>query len=244
MLNLIIYQPGFAGHFLETLLSIDTSTTFLKPASVIIDDTVSNRLEYYSFDNSYDYTSWRQFHHERQLFISNCLVSHNNSNRYKCIHGVHPIEYVNLIKPSLNCEYRLFIVDLSYNYFNDFWLLESRRKFNNFPILRVDEQKINQSIIDNEPITSNICLDKFLNPDTWINEYLRLCELFNVESNVHNATSLYQSWYDIRVAPIQEDFNELTEEEKETYSQYRKLVENNKSVIIKGTKIKIPGWIE
>ena len=213
----IIYQPGFAGHFLSYLLTLDSSTLFLKPLSVQLEDTPENRLKFYSFNNTSQYDHWHKFHAARNV---NTVLP--NPKGLKSITSMHPLGFDPLVEYN-----KLFIVNLTYNDFNNFWLNETKKNWFNFPILRKYEFEREISLRKEYPLIE-ISLDKFLNPTTWIEEYQKISNLLNLPILLDLATELYNSWYTVRVLPYVDQFTALTDDQKIMHRTARLALEENK----------------
>jgi hypothetical protein len=215
--NIIIYQPGYGGTFLQYLFSLDRTTA---PYG----SNVTNRLEIYSFDHAQKYTTWEQFHYN----YTNINTVDLNDNRYSTSTiAIHPTEFYQsnqLIAKSQEVNTTVYIADLSWTDFNNFWLVRFKEKGNGYPNLRpqeiVQEDQIRTRY---DPISINI--DAFLDPTTWSAEYLRINSSMGLTPQLESAEKLYESWYKQRVEPFRQEFNQLTIKEIETYSHRRILTE-------------------
>jgi hypothetical protein len=222
----IIYQPGFAGHLLTYLFSLDNSTAFIKPESIKIDDTLTNRLNCYSFDNAVKFDHWSKFH----LFMDNFAGPSPHLNSSKIVYSIHPNDAA---YGRLYFFDKILLVTLSYNDFCNFWLVETKKNWRDFPII-IKEDVEKENIIKNKYSPIEINLDCFLDTTTWFDEYVRINKLLNLPV-ITAAEELYDSWYKVRVLPYIEKFKTLTPDQKKFYCTARINLENNIPVSIDGT---------
>lgn len=216
-LHLIIYQPGYAGMFLQCLFSLDSST--VPHASVD-----SNRDTVYSFSNATSYSSWREFH--EQYSDKNTAKILDLPRGYDhMVYSVHPLEFFELnLSTFENVNY--YVADLPTDDFCNFWLVRTKEKWGGFPILRPQEVCVERKIRKEYPVTS-IAIDKILDKNTWEDEYLRVTELMRIPHQLERARVLYKDWYNLRVAPLIEEFSKSTTSTVTTYSQRRQQAELN-----------------
>jgi len=203
----IEYQPGFGGNFLTLLMSLDPITV----PYIHRTNDVFERLKFYNFNNSKKFDHWAQFHRN--------------------YHGSYFIDKSNpqiLITRSHwgYTDFADYAVDLSYDDFPNYWLISTRERWRQFPVLMPGDFDIE---INKRSLLSykNISLDSFLYRDFWKDEYLRICNLMNLPVQMKAAEILYNSWYQIRVAPLAEDFKKLSISEKLSYYHKRKDQELN-----------------
>jgi len=204
----IVYQPGFGGHFLTLLFSLDPSVS----PHIIDTDDINKRLEYYNFNHHKKFESWGKFHsyHGRAI--------RRNSDQ-TCITYVHPHEFV--YAPDVS----YFIVDLSYDSFSNYWLMGTKENWGGFPSLRIGEFEREQMIKE----TYNMCsisIDLFLDQSQWKTEYIKISELMSVPIHLEQAEVLYNSWYQVRVLPLKNDFYQLSHAQQHSYLEKRKQLEN------------------
>ena len=214
-INLIIYQPGYAGNFLQNLFSIDPSTV---PHT---EQDTTDRLSVYSFDNAKLFASLSEFHseHINKHNIKFCTADFEQlSTKYQTLtYSVHPVEYFKSHNLRSNAV-TFYLSELSYSDFANFWLIKTKQ--NNFPVLRPQEIVKEEYIRKNyNPIS--ISIDAFLDSTKWQEEYLKINESMGLLPQLTIATELYQSWYNYRVATIKKEFNELTQQQIESYNQQR-----------------------
>ena len=63
--NIVIYKPGYGGHFIEFLLSLDEQTMPLVPLGVLPFHTTADRKKQYSFKKN-----GRNFIHRISLYLA------------------------------------------------------------------------------------------------------------------------------------------------------------------------------
>jgi len=188
----IIYQPGYAGHFLSYLFSLDPSTA----PHVAETDRIKERLALYDFSNAKKFDHWVNFH--------STYDTHNvdqYQNLYpKIVKSVHPANFV------YNKNESHYIVDLSYSIFASYWLIHTKELWGQYPILSANEYDVEHRIRKQFDPT-RISIDAFLSPTTWVEEYLRITHHMGIPSQVPAAQKLYDSWYAIRVEPLLKAFD-------------------------------------
>jgi hypothetical protein len=196
----IVYQPGFGGHFLTYLFSLDPSTV---PHLAKV-DVVSERLRYYDFKNTKKFNHWSQFH----FVSSKRIYKRDDQILITCSHPTSSLVY----DPAVT----YYIVNLSYSDFANFWLVKTKEYFGNFPVLYPDDFEIEMKFRE-EHNPQPISIDCFLDPSTWQDEYRRVSSLMGIPLQLEAAEQLYQSWYDIRVAPIKEEFDNLPPDQRQLF---------------------------
>jgi hypothetical protein len=217
--NIIIYQPGYGGTFLQYLFSLDNKT-------VPYGSDPINRLDTYLFDHAEHYPNWEQFHLNHTDVNSINLTTIDDQYTSMTI-SVHPTEFYQsnqLVIKSNDVNTSVYLAELSHNSFNNFWLVRFKEKGNGYPCLRPQEI-VQEEQIRTTYIPVSIHIDKFLDPSTWSAEYLRINDLMGLTPQLESAEKLYESWYKQRVEPFRQEFNQLTIKEIETYSHRRILSE-------------------
>ena len=135
----LIYQPGYAGHFLTYLFSLDPSTAPHTPLSQ--EDVPSNRLELYSFDHAKKFNNWAEFHVSYKYQPDVVLSEYG---QYPAIvWSIHPLEF---IYSKLDCPQICYIADLSRTPFADFWLVKTKELWKQFPRIRPQEAAIEHNL--------------------------------------------------------------------------------------------------
>jgi len=203
----IVYQPGFGGHFLTYLFSLDPSTV----PHMARTDNVNERLQRYDFKNTKKFHHWSHFH---TINRNRIYKSKEHQTLINCIHPDRSMIY--------NPEIIYYIVDLSYDNFSNYWLVSTKEKFGNFPVLFTGDFDIEIEFRKkHQPIP--ISMDSFLDNTIWQDEYVKISKSMGVPLQLEAAQKLYQSWYDLRVAPIKNEFEKLTKNQtQETYLIKRK----------------------
>ena len=192
--NLIIYKPGYGGHFIQQLFSLDSSTYFWKSSKI----TTLDRKDHYSFQNIYSrFGTWIN-HHTSFYFptkvCDNFLFQDSSSSILNL--GIHPAEYysLDLVNQILqdHCTIKYFQVILSEKLTH---VIDQFKNFNHFPCLRPGEHEQDIELMTRyNPEIINF--DNFvLGEDLFLSEYNRLCSLFNVPVDSATALELYRDWY-------------------------------------------------
>ena len=192
--NLIIYKPGYGGHFIQQLFSLDSSTYFWKSSKI----TTLDRKDHYSFQNIYSrFGTWIN-HHTSFYFptkvCDNFLFQDSSSSILNL--GIHPAEYysLDLVNQILqdHCTIKYFQVILSEKLTH---VIDQFKNFNHFPFLRPGEHEQDIELMTRyNPEIINF--DNFvLGEDLFLSEYNRLCSLFNVPVDSATALELYRDWY-------------------------------------------------
>ena len=192
--NLIIYKPGYGGHFIQQLFSLDSSTYFWKSSKI----TTLDRKDHYSFQNIYSrFGTWIN-HHTSFYFptkvCDNFLFQDSSSSILNL--GIHPAEYysLDLVNQILqdHCTIKYFQVILSEKLTH---VIDQFKNFNHFTFLRPGEHEQDIELMTRyNPEIINF--DNFvLGEDLFLSEYNRLCSLFNVPVDSATALELYRDWY-------------------------------------------------
>ena len=199
--NLIIYKPGYGGHFIQFLLSLDKSTVPCISKDTTFSQINNSRKDYYSFKNlRKNFGRWIN-HHKLydgmnidelilKELISNSL--YNTANLQ-----VHPHEFYKLrIDSYLNhlpitINYIQIIVSPKYEYVIDTFKVCN----GNFPKLRPNEDTMNQKITqDYSPYIINF--DNFiLGEEHFIDEYINVNNHLQLPLHLDDALELYRDWY-------------------------------------------------
>jgi hypothetical protein len=164
----------------------------------LIEDTLANRSAAYSFDHATDYTSWQEFHDN----ITRASQD-DNSNYAILVKCIHPHEYSHT-----NGEH--YFCDLSYDDFSNYWLVDTKINWNNFPRQRAGEL-LKEHSMRTKYAHEIISIDNFLDLSTWEHEYRRLSELMGLVVYMAQATALIHSWHRARVSNQMKKFKQITE---------------------------------
>jgi hypothetical protein len=207
----IQYQPGFGGNFLKLMMSLDPATV----PYVCQTNDVFERLKNYNFNNSRKYRNWSEFH---EFNHSKFFIDEKNPQILVVADHWYADNFAD------------YAVDLSYDDFPNYWLVTTKIRWRNFPVL--DPGEFNMEMDKRSRLSyKKISLDSFLYKHSWKKEYLRICDLMNLPIQVKAAELLYDSWYQIRVAPLAEDFKKISPLEKSNYYIIRKNQEINSPAV-------------
>jgi hypothetical protein len=205
----IIYLPGYGGHFLQALFSLDPSTV---PGKQIdpTKDTPSFRVENYLSTN----------HHvplHMGHFIGDDYPVFPDESRHKTqFNGVHPIEYDH--QSSGN---QIFLVELDWSNFSNFWLMQSKKDMGyQLARLKPNEAKKNQRLKKHHA-PHLINMHDFLDPSRWENEYIRINQLMDLDCYHAEAKRIYEFWYDLRVKKYAEKFGSVSSRAHADYCRQR-----------------------
>lgn len=223
--NLIIYQPGYGGNLLLRLFSLDPVTFSIATAN----NPNVERFDLYSFNHSKKFSHWQHFHFNH--CDSGIISPISNSIRFDnqvLVLVTHPaehekgelVEWISTLNPIR------YLATLLRSEFSDYWLMRTQEKWGGFPSLRKQEI-VQEELIRNTYNPVTISIDSILNLHTWQDEYLRINKLMNLTPNLAVATTIYQEWYDLRVAPLKEEFNTLSVDQIRMYSERRDKTEDD-----------------
>jgi len=212
-LNLVIYLPGYAGNFIRFILSLDDGTYPIHHKDTYYDVKI-DRKKLYSYRNLfYKYKNWNDF---EQSFISpiqkplDLFLGQDTYNTTTI--SLHPgykserlgyygyfKEYydhvlsnlkINYLQVSLSEMYRPIIVDFLKNVTRNIW--------REIPYNSTEDLLSNQDFTNKyNPYTVN--LDNFiLGPETFVSEYVSLCDHLDMNVHLDSALELYNGWYSAR----------------------------------------------
>jgi hypothetical protein len=225
--NLIMYKPGYGGHLISFLMSLDNTTMPWLRNKVMLEYFVVNkqklpivynpysvsfnmesRKKMYSFTNA-SQDSWDGHHlsfayemHLLEYFLS-------TDNLYSSFtFSLHPYGFYVLNEGNM-----LYILGRAYgpvtiNYCQVAlsekyeWVIDDFKKSNNgFPVLREGEDELNSKFAaDKSPYIINF--DNFiLGEDSFIPEYEKLAAYLSIPAQIDDALDLYRDWYTSRNFP-------------------------------------------
>ena len=215
--NIIVYLPGFAGHLLQYLLGLDLSV--VPVINQLMDnDSMNSRLEEYSFSNLVSRLDWQNFHtrHDSdRVSIDTWLATCYQT----AVEAWHPSHIDKLITHP-DVEYKIFVVELAMSEFACFWIGNAREQWDNFPVIH-PKHTVALEDIKSQYKYDVINIDCFFEQSTWLDEYVRVCNLMNISPCITEATVLFNTWYDLRVSSQKEQFAKLTAEQRQTYVNNR-----------------------
>ena len=230
----LVYQPGFAGHMLTYLLSLDSKTFFHKPDSINVSDTLENRVQTYSFNNAKKFNHWYNWHRKYNILEPYQIVDLTKDTDLTVIVPMHPQDFYSYaVGPDFDNKLisKYLIADLPHNSWCDYWLVETKKLWYNFPPLRHDEFT-KEEYIRQHFDCFGLAVDKFLEPSTWLEEYHRACDFLKLSTHDEQATILYNTWYETRVIDLKQKFKLLSSKTKDIYSSARLALERNETVQI------------
>ena len=200
-INLIIYKPGYGGHFIQFILSLDKSTVPVMSKKVDLNQMNDSRKELYSFKELRKrYGSWQNHHaayqvqNLRQLGVHELL---NNSAYHTLTIHVHPygfyntmlFKYLNNVKASI--KYLQVTLSPKYEY-----VIDTFKACNgNFPVLRLVEEEMNQKITEQlSPYIINF--DNFiLGEEYFVEEYIKISNHLQLPLYLDDAIEMHRDWY-------------------------------------------------
>jgi len=206
----LIYLPGFGGNFLESVFSLDPTTT---PWSQIdyANDNPTNRVEcYLSLLHGH-----KKINH--WLDLQQKTTSAPNDRFETTITSIHPHPFSFEIDAQENINQR-FLVELKWDDFSNYWLMATKENLD-FQLARQapkEEKRIR--LIKKKFELESISLNAFLNYNSWTDEYVKTSHKMGIKSYPDQAVKLYQAWYQLRVEPLKNTFGSLT---KQNISDYR-----------------------
>ena len=209
--NLIIYKPGYGGHFIQFLLSLDKSTVPCINKDTTFTQIHNLRKDYYSFKNlRKTYGRWVNHHKLYDgMNIDELIINELTSNSLYNTANIqaHPAEFYaglhdyllnyNLVKDyiiPMSTNYMQVEVSPKYEYVIDLFKICN----GNFPKLRPNEEELNQKFTkDYSPYIINF--DNFiLGEEYFIEEYTKLNNHLQLPLYLDDALELYHDWYNER----------------------------------------------
>jgi len=203
----IVYLPGYGGNFLESLFSLDSSTTPLWEINGT--DTPLSRVD--------SYIKLRQ--HKKIVHLGDYelkKVSVNVSQYRYVVECVHPHEFDFRQSPD-----QIFLVDLDWSDFSNYWLVESKKSFDyQIARFRPDETEKNLQIQETYN-TKIIDLNCFLDQSRWKSEYQRINQQLELPNHFDAADRLFAFWYNLRVSKFVNSFNSVPPDQYSLYHHQR-----------------------
>jgi hypothetical protein len=213
-LNILLFWPGHAGHFLQFLLSLDSKTyPICHPDTDIT--TISSRKELYSYkDIISKYKTWVNFHinflkskdhrYTESLRIRKFIDS-LDYDTYTAI--TTPLNYTSIydkIQSTFassidNINYIFVELDPKLQYVID----DFKKNNNNYPtppgITPKSEYQVvyDQFKLDYNPYVVKL-ENLFYGPDTFVTEYTNLNNHLNLPLHTQDALEMYNDWYNER----------------------------------------------
>lgn len=194
-INVILYLPGYAGHFISMILSLDDAVYPWTSGKVTSED----RKDVYTFRELKDHTvPWITHHLGLYAPIPKFLES-DYSTMFYCI---HPDQYysdlqetIESLPPTIN--YRFITVHGSEDIIKEHVYRFIERN-GGFPFI-TDEGKqcFERFLAENESYRIDIDF-LFSSEEDFIQGYQKLCEDFGVCPKIEDALQMYKDWREAR----------------------------------------------
>ena len=194
-INLVVYKPGYGGHLIEFLLSLDPSTMPWVRAGSSIQDVLPSRKDHYSFkDIVKTHGHWKK-HHIQFGTESSSFTSFVNSNYQIFCVAIHPFEFYRWDLLDRLKQFNVNYLHLSLSPQREHIIDSFKKRNNNFPVLRPGEDEEDQQYRkDFNPFVINF--DNFIiGEETFIAEYRRINEHLNLPLHLDDALEMYRDWY-------------------------------------------------
>jgi len=206
-------MPGHAGNFLARLFGLSDNFLPLLPKTYLEDlvhkklpvDPNFNKLVLYKFEHvNHRYKTWQHFHRSFADYLD-CLqyrlLNIKLGLRYDFIYPIHPQEVAysycqNEIGEDnqLPAHTKFYYVELESQF--DDWVSRQQKKLK-FE-WRKDEQQLFQDLKTRFNMQA-ISLSKMLNQrNDFESEYLRVCQLMQIQPKLSQAVVLWQDWMQVR----------------------------------------------
>lgn len=199
--NLIIYKPGYGGHFIQFLLSLDKSTVPCIDKNTTFTQIHNSRKDYYSFkDLRKKHGRW--FDHHRlydginldQLIINELL---QNTEYHTANLQVHPLEFYNTSLITYLQEINVTVNHMQIQVSPEYEYVIDRFKVSNGSFLnyRPGEEEMNKKITENcSPYFINF--DNFiLGKEYFVEEYTKINNHLQLPLHLDDALEMYRDWY-------------------------------------------------
>jgi hypothetical protein len=206
----IMYLPGYGGFFIAKLLSLDSQVV----PYTIATNNIKKRLKEYDFSSALNYNHWSEYDKSN----SRVLLEYGKNKGCKfVIDSYHPFELYDYIKT----EYDIYLhLHLPKNDFCNYWLMQTKINWGNFPVLRKNELLYEQELLKkHNPFTIN--MENFLNENSWYFEYEKINEFLNLPLHKDEAQELWSSWYNVRVKKFKENYQILSDKDKDFFFNKR-----------------------
>lgn len=213
-INLIVYLPGYAGHFCQFLMSLhETTHPYIPLNTTPISTDSKTRAELYSFKNIYQrHRTWKNHHDQfdNELLDENYykfLLSSYDTLTF-CIHPYefypiklyknHTIHHIINLKNYTRDNFKGIKYAQIFTSNMEEEIKAFRLKNLNFPVLRDNEVELNSKFTrEFNPYIIN--LDNFFKgEDLFLNEYKSLASYFEVPEQTELALEFYHDWIEAR----------------------------------------------
>ena len=195
-INLIVYKPGYGGHFIEFLLSLDPSTIPWMRTGSTVDEVNLSRKTHYSFrDLGKTHGLWNNYHN---TFRSDVYMYHTfmNNKEYDtfCV-AIHPHEYYGWSVSDQLKNVRINYLQVSLSARLEPIIDAFKVSNNNFPVLRPGEEEQNEQYQkEYQPFVINF--DNFIiGEEAFVAEYTRMNEYLALPLHLDDAIEMYRDWY-------------------------------------------------
>ena len=201
-INLIVYKPGYGGHFIKFLLSLDPSTMPWVRAGSTVDEVNLSRKTHYSFRDLVKAHGHWYNHHTTFKTSNNEYDTFMNNKEYDTFcSAIHPQEYYSWFYSwSMSESDRLKNVRINYLQVSLSARLEPiidafKVSNNNFPRLRPGEEEQNEQYQkEYQPFVINF--DNFIiGEEAFVAEYKRMNEYLALPLHLDDAIEMYRDWY-------------------------------------------------
>ena len=200
--NLITYKPGYGGHFIQFLLSLDKCTVPCIDKNTTFSQIDNSRKEHYSFkDLRKKHGHWLKHHKQYDGMNLDELVIRelvDNDQYHTANLQVHPyeffhtglMEYLQSTK-EVSIKHLQISVSPKYEYVIDMFKICN----SNFPKLRPFEEEMNEMITKNfNPYIINF--DNFISGEEhFVDEYTKINNHLQLPLHLDDALELYRDWY-------------------------------------------------
>lgn len=203
--TLIMYMPGHAGNFILRLFALSESFMPVLPKSQLtllvnnacpLKPNINNRLSMYKFSNVWNrYRSWQDFHRAFADFLEYQdyrLLNLISGTCYNFIYAIHPHEFKTRFIEVDETDYYYVHLDTKF----DSWVSNQQKKLNF--VWRDNEDKEFDELktqYNMKPISLTALLSS---TEEFLNEYLRVCSVMNIQPEVDQALLLREDWQTVR----------------------------------------------
>lgn len=202
----IVYNPGYAGNFLQRVFSLGKEVVPQIPLHLLEDNYNlryydNRRLELYSFKQvRNNYLNWQKFHRAWPTFYDYDKIKskiESTDGYTHIVFSMHYPEYENLINDlNQTQEVKYFYVDLDLTKYQS-WINKAQQDLNYK--YRVGELE-SYEILKQDSKFNKIDLTRMLeSEDSFEQEYISICNLLGIDSNIESAILLYRDWFETRV---------------------------------------------
>lgn len=184
---------------MRSIFSLDPCTT------PCVDENIANDTP---LARAVLYTTKRESQVRHLGDIINLKFSLASDSKYQIdIVAKHPHEF---LLSHTETRTQIFLVDLDWSDFSNYWLIESKNDFdNNIARLRSDEVTKYLRLCERSDV-QHVNLNAMLDVNQWQQEYERINAIMDLPAHLPAAQKIYDFWYDLRVAKYVKEFQNLT----------------------------------